>query len=183
MWSVDASGIEHRLGAFPGRPGQLGRSADGRRVFYKDRPLRDYRLSGMGQAAVPMVESQVWEVMVNGTVVRRPGEIELERLDVEWVSAQNGGAAQRAQPFARGRREGDDDGKAGVRSAPSVGIPPRAAFLSRCGSAVRIIGSRSPPLFQARHGIREAAGGQVADGGRPGGAMGRQGEPVPRSGI
>ncbi len=91
VWSVDASGIEHRLGAFPGRPGQLGRSADGRRVFYKDRPLRDYRLSGMGQAAVPMVESQVWEVMVNGTVVRRPGEIELERLDVEWVSAQNGG--------------------------------------------------------------------------------------------
>lgn len=91
VWSLDAGGTEHRLGAFPGRPGQLGRSADGRRVFYKDRPLRHYRLSGMGQAAVPMVESQVWEVMVNGTVVRRPGEIELERLDVEWVSAQNGG--------------------------------------------------------------------------------------------
>ena len=91
VWSMDASGTEHRLGAFPGRAGQLGRSADGRRVFYKDRPLRHYRLSGVGQAAVPMVESQVWEVMVNGTVVRRPGEFELERLDVEWVSAQNGG--------------------------------------------------------------------------------------------
>ena len=91
VWSLDAGGTEHRLGAFPGRPGQLGRSADGRRVFYKDRPLRDYRLSGVGQAAAPMVESQVWEVMVNGTVVRRPGEFELERLDVEWVPAQNGG--------------------------------------------------------------------------------------------
>ncbi len=91
VWSVDAQGTEHRLGAFPGRPGQLGITADGRRVFYKDRPLRDYRLSGLGQAAVPMVESQVWEVMVNGTVVRRPGEVELGRLDLAWVSAQNGG--------------------------------------------------------------------------------------------
>ena len=91
VWSVDAQGTEHRLGAFPGRPGQLGMSADGRRIFYKDRPLREYRLSGLGQAAVPMVESQVWEVMVNGTVVRRPGEVELGRLDVAWESAQNGG--------------------------------------------------------------------------------------------
>ena len=91
VWSVDAQGTERRLGAFPGQPGQLGRTADGRRVFYKDRPLRDYRLSGLGQAAVPMVESQVWEVMVDGTVVRRPGEVELGRLDVAWVSAQNGG--------------------------------------------------------------------------------------------
>ncbi len=93
VWSVDAQGTEHRLGAFPGRPGQLGRTADGRRVFYKDRPLQDYRLSGLGQAVVPMVESQVWEVMVSGTAVRRPGEFELGRLNVEWVSAQNGGPA------------------------------------------------------------------------------------------
>lgn len=91
VWAEDAAGTERRLGAFPGQPGQLGWSADGRHLFYKDRPLRDYRLSGLGQAAVPMVESQVWEVMVNGTVVRRPAEVELGRLDVEWVSAQNGG--------------------------------------------------------------------------------------------
>lgn len=91
VWSSDAAGKQRKLGAFPGPPGQLGWSADGRRLFYKDRPLRDYRLSGLGQAAVPMVESQVWEVMVNGTVVRRPGVVELGHLDVAWVSAQNGG--------------------------------------------------------------------------------------------
>lgn len=91
VWSVDAAGTERRLGAFPGPPGQLGWSADGRRLFYRDSPLRDYRLSGLGQAAVPMVESQVWEVMVNGTVVRRPGVVELGHLNVTWVSAQNGG--------------------------------------------------------------------------------------------
>ena len=87
VWSEDAVGTERKLGAFPGRPGQLGWSADGRRLFYRDRPLRDYRLSGLGQAVAPMVERQVWEVMVNGTVVRRPGEVEFGRLDVEWVSA------------------------------------------------------------------------------------------------
>ena len=91
VWTSDAAGTERKLGAFPGPPGQLGWSADGRRLFYKDRPLLDYRLSGLGQAAVPMVESHVWEVMVNGTVVRRPGEVELGHLDVEWVPAQNGG--------------------------------------------------------------------------------------------
>ncbi len=91
VWTADAAGTERKLGAFPGPPGQLGWSADGRRLFYKDRPLRDYRLAGVGQAAVPMVESQVWEVMINGTVVRRPGVVELRHLDVAWVSAQNGG--------------------------------------------------------------------------------------------
>lgn len=91
VWSSDAAGKQRKLGAFPGPPGQLGWTADGRRLFYKDRPLRDYRLSGLGQAAVPMVESQVWEVMVNGTVVRRPGEVELGHLKVAWESAQNGG--------------------------------------------------------------------------------------------
>lgn len=96
VWSADAAGTERKLGAFPGRPGQLGWSADGRRLFYKDRPLRDYRLSGLGQAAVPMVESHVWEVMVNGTVVRRPGEVELGHLNVAWVSAQNGGPGNRS---------------------------------------------------------------------------------------
>ena len=90
IWSADAAGTERKLGAFPGSQGQLGWSADGRRLFYKDRPLRGYRLSGLGQAAVPMVESQVWEVMVNGTVVRRPGEVELGHLDVAWEAAQNG---------------------------------------------------------------------------------------------
>ena len=91
VWTADAAGTERKLGAFPGPPGQLGWSADGRRLFYKDRPLPDYRLSGLGQATVPMVESQVWEVMVNGTVVRRPGVVEFGHLDVAWVSAQNGG--------------------------------------------------------------------------------------------
>ncbi len=115
LWSVDASGTEHRLGAFPGRPGQLGRSADGRRVFYRDRPLRDYRLSGVGQAAAPMVESQVWEVMVNGTVVRRAGKFELERLDVEWGSACLQAGGRQAQNG--GPRNGPNRSLAGVEKA------------------------------------------------------------------
>ena len=102
VWSTDEHGSQRRLGAFPGKPGQLGWSADGRRLFYRDLPLRGYRLAGVGQAAVPMLPRQVWEVMLNGTVVRRPGEIELGRLDVEWVSAQNGGPQGGPNPSLTG---------------------------------------------------------------------------------
>ncbi len=101
IW-VETPGSQPRhLGTFPGPPGRLEWVAGGKRLRYRDRPLRVplHTLTMLPERSVPLVPPGVWEISIrDGSIARSKGAVGAEHGTPPVVAA---GSPPRPGPAAK----------------------------------------------------------------------------------
>ena len=81
IWVETEGSSPRHLGTFPGRPGQLAWVARGKRLRYRDTPLRVpvHSLTMVPKRSVPLVSSTVWEISIrDGSITRLSDTVDVE---------------------------------------------------------------------------------------------------------